>query len=98
MSPATLAELEAVLVRPRLRALFDQAGVNVKEFLAEFQELAEVVEPDATDIPFRDESDRIFLDLVATHPPVEFFITGDRDFDELHHACQTYWPVRLGKV
>lgn len=86
MSQATLAELEAVLMRPRLRTLFERAGVEVMDFLAEFRELAEIVEPDLTDIPVRDENDRIFLELAAARPPVDFLITGDRDFERRHYA------------
>ncbi len=86
MSSATLAELEAVLMRPRLRTLFERAGVEVAEFLTEFRELAEIIDPTPVDISVRDENDRIFLDLAATRPPVEFLITGDRDFDRRHYA------------
>ena len=86
MSPATLAELEAVLMRPRLRTLFEHAGVEAREFLTEFRELAEIIEPGPTDIPVRDENYRIFLELAATRPPVDFLITGDRDFERRHYA------------
>lgn len=86
MSSATLAELEAVLRRPRLRSLFEHAGVEAAEFLAEFRELAEIIAPDPADLQVRDENDRIFLDLIATRPPVECFITGDRDFDQEQYA------------
>lgn len=86
MSQATLAELEAVLMRPRLRTLFERAGVEAMNFLAEFRELAEIVEPDLTDIPVRNENDRIFLELAAARPPVDFLITGDRDFERKHYA------------
>jgi putative PIN family toxin of toxin-antitoxin system len=57
MSPATLAELEAVLMRPRLRTLFERAGVEAMEFLTEFRELADIVEPGPTDIAVRDAND-----------------------------------------
>ncbi len=86
MSPSTLAELEAVLMRPRLRTLFERAGVEAMEFLAEFRELAEIIEPDPTDIPVRDKNDRIFLELAAARPPVDFLITGDRDFEQKQYA------------
>ncbi len=86
MSPATLAELEAVLMRPRLRTLFERVGIEATELLTEFRELAEIIEPNPTDIPVRDENDRIFLALAATRPPVEFLITGDRDFEQGHYA------------
>lgn len=56
------------------------------EFIAKFQGLVELIDPDPTDIPVRDEDDRVFLDLIATHPPVEFFITGDRDFERKRYA------------
>ena len=86
MSSATLAELEAVLARPRLRTLFEQAGIDATEFFTKFLELAEIVEPDPTDIPVRDKNDRIFLELAAARPPVEFLITGDRDFERKQYA------------
>ena len=86
MSPATLAELEAVLIRPRLQKLFDRAGVETTKFLNEFRELADIIEPGPTDIPVRDENDRIFLALAGTHPPVDFLITGDQDFEQKHYA------------
>ena len=56
------------------------------EFFAEFRKLDEIIEPDPTDIPVRDENDRIFLELAATRPPVEFLITGDRDFERRRYA------------
>ena len=86
MSPATLAELQAVLSRPRLRRLFERAGVEVTEFLDEFREFAEIIEPQPVDILVRDESDRIFLELAATRPPVDFLITGDQDFERQQYA------------
>jgi putative PIN family toxin of toxin-antitoxin system len=86
MSQATLAELEAVLMRPRLQTLFERAGVEAMEFLAEFRELAEIIEPDPTDIPVRDENDQIFLELATARPPVDFLITGDRDFERKQYA------------
>ena len=73
-------------MRPRLRALFERAGVEAMEFLAEFRELAEIIEPDPTDISVRDENDRIFLELAAARPPVDFLITGDRDFEWRRYA------------
>ena len=56
------------------------------EFLADFRELAEMIEPDPIDIPVRDENDRIFLELAATHPSVDFLITGDQDFERQQYA------------
>lgn len=75
-----------MLSRPRLRRLFQRAGVDVAEFLADFPELVEIIEPNPTNTPVRDETDRIFLDLVATGPPVEFLITGDRDSERTQDA------------
>ena len=86
MSPATLAELQAVLSRPRLRRLFERAGIEATEFLDEFREFAEIIEPQPVDILVRDESDRIFLELAATRPPVDFLITGDQDFERQQYA------------
>jgi predicted nucleic acid-binding protein len=75
-----------VLARPRLQALFKRAGIEAREFLAEFRELAEIIEPDPTDILVRDENDRIFLALAATRPPAEFLITSDRDFERKQYT------------
>ncbi|MBI3603037.1 MAG: putative toxin-antitoxin system toxin component, PIN family [Nitrospirae bacterium] len=86
LSPDTLAELEAVLMRPRLQALFSRAGVEAEEFLAEFHRLAEIIESEPVDILVRDEKDRIFLELAATRPPVDFLITGDKDFERQQYA------------
>ena len=86
MSPATLAELQAVLSRPRLRRLFECAGIEATEFLDEFREFTEIIEPEPVDIPVRDENDRIFLELAATRPPVDFLITGDQDFERQQYA------------
>lgn len=86
LSPDTLAELEAVLIRPHLQSLFTRAGVEVEEFLVEFRRLAEIIESDPVDIPVRDEKDRIFLELAATRPPVDFLITGDQDFERKQYA------------
>ena len=86
MSPATLAELHAVLSRPRLRRLFERAGIEATEFLDEFREFAEIIEPEPVDIPVRDENDRIFLELAGTRPPADFLITGDQDFERQQYA------------
>ena len=86
MSPATLAELQAVLSRPRLRRLFERAGIEATEFLDEFREFTEIIEPEPVDIPVRDENDRIFLELAATRPPEDFLITGDQDFERQQYA------------
>jgi len=86
LSLDTLAELEAVLMRPRLQALFSRAGVEAEEFLTEFRRLAEIIESEPVDISVRDEKDRIFLELAATRPPVDFLITGDRDFERKQYA------------
>jgi hypothetical protein len=86
LSPDTLAELEAVLSRPRLQPPFVRAGIEAGEFLAAFRQLAEIVEPTTVDIPVRDEKDRIFLELAATRPSVDFLITGDRDFEREQYA------------
>jgi uncharacterized protein len=86
LSSDTLAELEAVLTRPRLQTLFSRAGVEAEEFLGEFRRLAEIIEPEPVDISVRDEKDRIFLELAATRPPVDFLITGDRDFERKQYA------------
>jgi hypothetical protein len=85
MSEATLAELEAVLRRPRLQPYFTRAGVNPALFLADFHKVAQFVTPRPVSTPIRDEKDRPFLELMASNPVPEFFVTGDKDFEEQRH-------------
>ena len=44
------------------------------------------IDPEPVDIPVRDENDRIFLELAATRPLVDFLITGDQDFERQQYA------------
>jgi predicted nucleic acid-binding protein len=34
----------------------------------------------------RDERDRPFLDLMATAPPPDYFVTGDKDFEASQYS------------
>ena len=86
MSPDTFAELEAVLRRPKLQRAFTRAGVNVTSFLAIVQAEMQLVDPHPTNTPLRDAQDRPFLDLMATAPPPQYFVTGDQDFEASHYS------------
>ena len=86
MSPETFAELEAVLRRPKLHRVFTRAGVNITSFLATIQAEVQFVDPHPTNTPLRDAQDRPFLDLMATTPPPQYFVTGDKDFEASHYS------------
>ncbi len=86
MSPETFAELEAVLRRPKLQRAFTRAGVNITSFLTTIQAEVQFVDPHPTNTPLRDAHDRPFLDLMATSPPPEYFVTGDKDFEASHYS------------
>ena len=86
MSPDTFAELEAVLRRPKLQRAFTRAGVNITSFLETIQAEVQIVDPHPTHTPLRDAHDRPFLDLMATTPPPQYFVTGDKDFEASHYS------------
>lgn len=81
MSEATFAELEAVIRRPKLQPAFARAGVNLENFLTTVRAQAQFVDPVSTKLPIRDEHDRPFLDVMATLPKPQYFVTGDLDFE-----------------
>ena len=81
MSEATFAELEDVLQRSRLQPLFTRAGVNSSSVLADLRNLAHFVKPRVASDTIRDETDRPFLELMASRPAPQFLITGDKDFE-----------------
>ena len=81
MSTSTFGELEAVVRRPKLQLAFARAGVNVENFLTTVHAQAQFVDPVSTKLSIRDECDRPFLDLMATPPKPQYFVTGDRDFE-----------------
>ena len=81
MSAATFAELEAVVLRPKLQPAFARAGVNLEDFLTTVHAQAQFVDPVSTKLPIRDEHDRPFLDIMATPPKPQYLVTGDRDFE-----------------
>ncbi len=81
MSAATFAELEAVVRRPKLQPAFARSGVNLEDFLTTVRAQAQFVDPASTKLPIRDEHDRPFLDVMATPPKPEYFVTGDLDFE-----------------
>lgn len=86
MSSDTFAELEAVLRRPKLQRAFTRAGVNITSFLETIQAEVQIVDPHPTNTPLRDAHDRPFLDLMATIPPPQYFVTGDKDFEASHYS------------
>ena len=86
MSSATFAELETVVHRPKLQPAFARAGVNLTLFLATVRAEAQFVDPHPTSTSLRDEHDRPFLDLMATTPPPQYFVTGDKDFEASHYS------------
>lgn len=86
MSPATFAELNTVVHRPKLQQAFARAGVNLTIFLATVRAEAQFVAPHPTNTQLRDERDRPFLDLMATEPPPQYFVTGDKDFEASHYS------------
>lgn len=86
MSTATFAELDTVLRRPKLKPAFVGAGINLENLLTAVHAQAQFVDPVPTTIPIRDECDRPFLDLMATDPAPQYFVTGDRDFEAPHYS------------
>lgn len=86
MSEATLAELEDVLQRPAVRRYFLHTTVTPAEFLADLRLQADLVSPVASTAHLRDERDRPFVDLLATLPPPQYFVTGDQDFEASHYS------------
>lgn len=86
MSPVTFAELNTVVHRPKLQQAFARASVNLTTFLATVRAEAQFVAPRPTSTLLRDERDRPFLDLMATEPPPQYFVTGDKDFEASHYS------------
>jgi len=86
MSESTLAELSAVLHRSALRRYFTKAGIMPTAFIKEIRTQADLIRPATSTAAIRDERDCPFLDLLATTPRPQYFITGDADFetDEYH--------------
>lgn len=81
MSVATHAELEGVLLRPRLLTFFRRKGVTPQRLLTELEQVAQFMKPKSVKVAIRDEKDRPFLELAAAKPAPDFIITGDKDFE-----------------
>jgi putative PIN family toxin of toxin-antitoxin system len=77
MSEATFAELEHVLHRPAIQRYFTHTTITSAAFLADLRVQADLVIPVQSTAPIRDARDRVFLDLLTTEPPPQYFITGD---------------------
>lgn len=86
MSEATLAELAAVLRRPSLQRYLTRSRITPTRFLDDLLNQVDLVTPVVSDLPIRDERDRLFLNLMATHPPPRYFVTGDQDFEASHYS------------
>jgi putative PIN family toxin of toxin-antitoxin system len=86
MSDATLAELAQVFQRPAVRRYFTHSAITPDAFLAELQLHIDLIIPLPTATVIRDEQDRPFLDLLATIPPPQYFVTGDKDFEASHYS------------
>ena len=80
MSDATFAELEHVLHRPAVQRYFTHTTITPAAFLADLRVQADLVIPIPSMLPIRDARDRVFLDLLTTEPPPQYFVTGDKDF------------------
>ena len=86
MSEATLAELEHVLHRPTVQRYFTHMTITPAKFLADLRVQADLVIPVPSTAPIRDARDRVFLDLLTTEPPPQYFVTGDKDFEASHYS------------
>jgi uncharacterized protein len=81
MSPATLAELSEVVMRPKFDRFVD-ATVR-RGFLSRLGALVQVVHPTQTVTACRDPKDNKFLE-VALHGNATAILTGDADLLVLH--------------
>ena len=86
MSEATFAELEHVLHRPAVQRYFTHTTITPAAFLADLRIQADLVIPVPSTAPIRDARDRVFLDLLKTEPPPQYFVTGDQDFEDSHYS------------
>ena len=86
MSEATFAELEHVLHRPAVQRYFTHTTITPAAFLAELRVQADLVIPIPNTVPIRDARDRVFLDLLTTEPPPQYFVTGDKDFEASQYS------------
>ena len=86
MSEATFAELEHVLHRPAVQRYFTHTTITPAAFLADLRVQADLVIPIPSTVPIRDARDRVFLDLLTTEPPPQYFVTGDKDFEASQYS------------
>jgi uncharacterized protein len=86
MSEATFAELEHVLHRPAVQRYFTHTTITPAAFLANLRVQADLVIPIPSTVPIRDARDRVFLDLLTTEPPPQYFVTGDKDFEASQYS------------
>ena len=49
--------------------------------MKEVRTQADLIIPTTSTVAIRDEHDRPFLDLLATNPQPQYFLTGDADFE-----------------
>ena len=86
MSETTLAELAAVLRRPSLQRYVTRSRITLTRFVDDLRHQIDLVTPVRSDLSIRDERDQIFLDLMATQPAPQYFVTGDQDFEALQYS------------
>jgi uncharacterized protein len=86
MSDVTFAELEHVLHRPAVQRYFTHTTITPAAFLADLRVQADLVIPIPSTVPIRDARDRVFLDLLTTEPPPQYFVTGDKDFEASQYS------------
>jgi hypothetical protein len=71
---------------PAIQRYFTHTTITPAAFLADLRVQADLVIPVPSTAPIRDARDRVFLDLLTTEPPPQYFITGDQDFEASHYS------------
>jgi putative PIN family toxin of toxin-antitoxin system len=98
-SKATHDELRSVLARPKFAHYFARSRFTVRGFLADLAAVAEFVQPRSAAVGIRDPKDQPFLELFATLPTADFFITGDKDFERgRYHGVRVVSPTEFQRL
>jgi putative PIN family toxin of toxin-antitoxin system len=78
-SPALIAELAGIIVRPKFSTTLARSSTDPERMLAEVRFLAEIIEPPPLPVPVsRDPDDDAVLAL-AVAPQPDLIISGDAD-------------------
>jgi uncharacterized protein len=85
-SPVLLEELTNVIARPNFSQRFDSIGKTVREVLADYIEIVELVEPIEVPQVVRDPDDNHVL-ACALAAKAEIVVSGDKDLLDLVN-CQ----------